>query len=496
MSLYLSYGRDQGAPVDLGSFAGGEASVFPISNMPGKYSMMLQNCHVSKRSGISKIPGYVKVNTLSCGVDLKSGYEFKRADGTSILLCAGGGNIFKVVGDTLVAVKTGLDPDAVISFGTQNDTCIAGNGVNALLKSTDGTTWTNLLGSPPATGFLPHAHKGRVWTPERTNKLLATCSALNNIEDYVGAGSGYIDFKFVLNQGDELLDIKSYIDLLVFLFRNNIAIYSGNTPSGASADFKLVQKIEGTGVVASRVAKEFGTDFVLLNDHGVKTLKRIVTSGDLNMGNLSALIDPTLRDEMANASTFGMAYYKPLGWLLVLIKDKVWIYSYTYKAWGRMVGANVKGMFNTSDGRLFLCGTGFLYEYGTGWTFAGTNPTMKWDSAWYRLSKAGQVVYPTVMEIITYPQVPTTLALELQFDMKPTAAGNFSTINTTPIGLVDIDSVMDWNAINPFDETPYNIARIPLFGGGRNMKMIFTNTSDQSVEICNIAMLAKKGAFQ
>ncbi len=495
MSLYLSYGTDQGAPVDLGSFAGGEASVFPISNMPGKYSMMLQNCHVSKRSGVAKNPGYVKVNTASCGVDLKSGYEFKKADGTSILLCAGGGKIFKVVGDALVEVKSGLDPDALVSFDTQNDTCIAGNGVDVLLKSTNGTTWATLLGSPPATAFLPHSHKGRVWTPERANKMLVTCSALANIEDYVGAGSGYIDFKFVLNAGDELLDIQSYIDLLLCLFRNNIAIYSGNTPSGASADFKLVQLIPGTGVVASHVGKGYGTDFVLLNDLGVKTLKRIVTSGDLNMGNLSALIDPTLRAEMANASTFGMAYYKPLGWLMVLIGDKVWIYSYVYKAWGRMVGADIKGMFNTSDGRLFLCGTGFLYEYGTGWTFAGVNPTMIWDSAWYRLSRAGQVVYPTVMEVITYPQVPTTIDLQLQFDMKPAAAENFSTINTTPIGLVDLDSVVDWDALNPFDETPYNIARIPLFGGGRNMKMTFTNTSDQPVEICNIAMLAKKGAF-
>src|SRR4030065_270914 len=278
----------------------GEASIFPMSAMPPRYALKMQNVYISENGGVKNVPGYAKINTSSAGAQLLSGFEFKKTDGSAQILTAGGGNIYKLdTGNVLTAIKTGLNTDAEARFTVMNNLCIMVNGVDAPMKN-DMSAVANLGGSPPATAFKAHVHKGRVWMIERLNKLLATYSALNNPEDYTTANNaGYMDFKF-------------------------------------------------------------------LSQSGVKTLKQVVTTGDLNIGDASEALAPVLRSEIANASRFAATHYPKLGWLLLLIGSTVWIYQYTYKAWVRMVGADVLGMFGTTDGRLDLCGTGFLYQYDSG----------------------------------------------------------------------------------------------------------------------------------
>src|SRR4030067_574335 len=334
----------------------GEASIFPMTAMPPRYALKMQNVYISENGGVKNVPGYAKINTSSAGAQLLSGFEFKKNDGSVV---------------------------------------------------------ANLGGSPPATAFKAHVHKGRVWMIERLNKLLATYSALNNPEDYTTANNaGYMDFKFLLPEGEELLDIITYIDLLVFFFKNYIAIYSGTNPT-SSGDFALVQLIKGAGIAATDMAQMSGTDCIFLSQSGVKTLKQVVTTGDLNIGDASEALAPVLRSEIANASRFAATHYPKLGWLLLLIGSTVWIYQYTYKAWVRMVGADVLGMFGTTDGRLYLCGTGFLYQYDSGKTFAGVNIKWIWETAWLTLAK-GLKAFLKLMEVITFPDTETTVNVQLR----------------------------------------------------------------------------------
>src|SRR4030067_447701 len=328
----------------------GEASIFPMSAMPPRYALKMQNVYISENGGVKNVPGYAKINTSSAGAQLLSGFEFKKTDGSAQILTAGGGNIYKLdTGNVLTAIKTGLNTDAEARFTVMNNLCIMVNGVDAPMKN-DMSAVANLGGSPPATAFKAHVHKGRVWMIERLNKLLATYSALNNPEDYTTANNaGYMDFKFLLPEGEELLDIITYIDLLVFFFKNYIAIYSGTNPT-SSGDFALVQLIKGAGIAATDMAQMSGT---------------------------------------------------------------VCIYQYTYKAWVRMVGADVLGMFGTTDGRLYLCGTGFLYQYDSGKTFAGVNIKWIWETAWLTLAK-GLKAFLKLMEVITFPDTETTVNVQLR----------------------------------------------------------------------------------
>jgi len=487
--------RKQTGIIRLSDLTGGENSISPILNMNPKFSNLMQNCLVSERGTIAKIPGYVKVNTNSCGQTLTNGFEFRKIDGTVVILSSGGGKIFSGVGASLTEVHTGLDTSAKVRFAAMNNTCIACNGVNNPLVSSDGTTWTALSGSPPATAFKPHVHKGRVWMLERENKMLATHSSLNNPAEYTGGTSGYIDFKYVLKEGDELLDIFTYVDLLVFCFRNHIVIYSGTTPSGVGSDFAIVQLIEGAGVVGTDTIQNLGTDCAFLYDSGVKSLRQVVTTGNMNLDDISSNIDPTIRALISGAGSFASAHYPRYGWYIIKIGSSIFIYDYIHKAWGRIVGSDIQGMFSKTDGTLYLTGTNFLYQYDSGFNFAGINPTMIWESAYLPLSRRGEKAYPTMAEIVLYPHEPTALDFRYAYDVQGFTTTYQETIATMPADFYYIDDVTDWNAIDPFDSIAYDPFKIMLRGGGRTMQLRFENTSNKLVEIADITILLNRGGF-
>ena len=115
-------------------FSGGETGIFSYAAMPSKYSMLLQNLYISERKTVKKVPGYEKVNSAvggSAGVNLWTGFEFIKNDGTSIKLVSGGGKIFKITGDTLTPIETGLDNGEKVYFSSMNDLCIMTNGIPA-----------------------------------------------------------------------------------------------------------------------------------------------------------------------------------------------------------------------------------------------------------------------------------------------------------------------------------------------------------------------------
>ncbi len=479
--------------VRISDFTGGEASIFPLTRMPAKYSTLLQNCYIAENGKITSVPGYQKVNTNSCGMQLTSGFEFRKSDGSIIILAAGGGNIYKVDGAALTVIKNGLAA-AKVSFASINDTCIMSNGVDAPMKY-DGVNVTGLGGTPPATAFKAHVYKGRVWMIEKTHKLLATYSALDAPEDYTSANNaGYIDFNFVLREGDELLDIVTYIDLLVFFFRNHIAIYSGSNPT-STGDFQLVQLIEGSGVHANDTVQLLGTDMGFLYDSGVKSLRQVVTTGNLNADDVSVKINPTLLPVISQSAVWSSAHYQTLGWYMLLIDTVIFCYSYGLKTWHRITGADVQGMFSTVDGKVYFCGNGFLYQFGIGTKFDTVNPDMVWQSAWLPLSQFGLRNYPKLMELNLGPEDSMTIDVQLAYDLRASTAEQIVSLAVGPLGLVAIDDVTDWDALDPLDAIPFGDVRVPIFGGGRLMQITIRNSSGLSLDINDIVLIYLKGGL-
>lgn len=455
------------------NYTGGESAISSPFMNP-KYSLNLQNMHLGRNASVRQIPGYLATNPAVpiTGITLKNGHHFVKADGTNVKLIAGGGKIYKKNGYQWDQVHTGLDSSAEVRFLTAGDLCIATNGVDAPLKSADGTTWAALGGTPPATTFKAVQHKGRVWFIERTNKMLASHTGLNTPE----TAEGYIDFKYVLKTGDELLDIATYVDLLVFYFRNHIVIYSGQTPSGVSADFAMVQRINDLGIVDTDLVMDLGTDQVFLTRAGFRSLRQIVTTGNLNMQSISQVEDPAITDAIRGNSSgnYAVAHYEKLSWYMALIHDTVWIYSYTFKAWARMVGADVNGMFMDKDGTVYLCGTEYVYEYGNGWSFNGKDMHLFWETGYIPLSPNAQKAYPDIAEIYVYGPEGSIMTFHHRFETHG-PIGKAQTLNLKPKpSLMDEAVEGTWEEVFLMDATYPKPIRKSLNGEGESIQMMFS----------------------
>jgi len=470
--------RQEAIPTTLGDFSGGEADL-PVSKFPVKFSTKMVNWHPTQTGGVAFVPGYARVNQNAANEAFQSGHTFIKADGTKIRLVAGGGQVYRSDGTTLTVIKSGLNAAAIVRFITANNYCIMMNGVDAPMKY-DGTSVTALGGSPPATAFKGVFYKGRVWMIERTNKLLASYSGLLAIEDYTSAhNAGYLDFTKILKTGDELTDIESYVDLLVFYFKNHVVVYSGNTPTDYG-DFQIVTQIEGAGAITDTVCST-GLDHYFLSQIGVRSLRQAMQTGadaeDLISKNIAQRLSGAYQSNATG--TFASAHFQRLGWYMLLIGDEILCYAYNRGAWFRIAGADILGMFSDSDGStVYICGRGFLYQYDIGWTFDGKPIYREWDGAWLKFFKNQEKGFPKVLEIYATPGQDIELQLAQRFDLNQGFPDGLQTFTVSPAPSLMDEPVPDiWENCFFMDCDDYVPDRFPLFGSGSTMQLCFSSTT-------------------
>lgn len=469
--------RLEAIPITVADFSGGEADL-PFMKMPPKFSTRMVNVYPTAAKGVDFVPGFARVNTTPAGEAFTSGHVFIKKDGTKIILVAGGSTIYKVVGATLVSIKTGLNASATVRFFTASNTCIMVNGVDAPMKY-DGTTVTSLGGTPPATAFKGTYHKSRVWFIEHTDKMIASHSALLNLEDYTTAiDAGYLDFTKILKSGDELTDIESYMDLLIFYFKNHILVYSGSNPT-SEGDFQLYMQIEGAGAVTDTVGS-FGLDHLILSQIGVRSLRQLINSGTT----AESLISKNIMQRMAGAYStvaangpFGNAHFQRLGWWMLLIGDTLWCYAYNLGAWFRISGMEIYGIFSDSDGsNVYLCGRGLLYKFDQGWTFDGVPIAREWNPAWMHFFRNGEKGYPKTLEIFAIPGAPVTINVGSRFDNNTGNADSFQSFTMPPAPSLMDEWVPDiWDNCFFMDPEEFLPTVVPLFGGGVTTQLVFSS---------------------
>lgn len=467
----------------IGDFTGGEAFIYPLTAMPAKCSLLMQNCFVSERGSLCRVPGYVRINSNQLSNPIVSGFHFLKKDGTSQYLVASGGKLYKLYQGEFVEIYSGLSTSSKVRFSNFGDNCIITDGVNTPLKY-DGSNFTQLT-DYSGTCFKSHVHKGRLWFIDSADTMIAYHSELMS-----PAKEGYIDFKYVLAEGDELVGMTTFVDLLVFFFKNHIAIYAGQTPSGVNSDFELVHLIKGTGLYATDGVQNYGTDCLFLSRHGVKTLRQIVNTGSLNIQNISTLIDPQLTKVLSEGGSVASGHYPKLGWILFKIGSTIYCFNYHYRSWHRLIGADCNDMFNDSAGNLYFCGNGFLYQYGSGWKFGDTVPLMRWDSAWIPI---GQVKpsSPKVMDVIAFSDRETLANIIYSYDMHEPEI----VIEYAFKGII-INEVTDWDAIPAIEvyQSP-EPTKVPLFGRGRYIRFSFRHEDDAAFELSSIGIQLTTGGL-
>lgn len=437
------------------------------------------------------------VPVSSTSTELKEGVsvKFKYFTGHTT---GGSGNAwtFDVARDTVVYSKNGTPVAAgeVITGAYQTIQAGVQFKFNAINGHTLGDKWTMPVDQSVRFGKL-YPYKNRMWAIG-SDRLTAYFSDLLLPKDFTGTGAGFLDFRYVIPEGDELLDICSTLNYIVFFFRNHIVVYAGTDPT-SGGDFTIYQNLSGIGVVATNCVVQVGSDLMFLTPRGVKGLAQVINAGALNVNNVSSAIDADIIAAIADntSGVYASAHYQKYGLVMFLIGTTIFVFNYQQKAWSRIVipSANdiskVLSMFTAQDGSLYMGGYDYLFQFDPAVStlnFNGQAPSYRWTGPMWKTTTAESMFFSELlMRLASTAAVNLTIKVRaVGFD---TGYEDQSAFNEQVIQVPAITT----------NDVVLNFARIPLFGAGRYIQIDITespNYADNSdVEICSAEIHGELG---
>ena len=365
---------------------------------------------------------------------------------------------------------------------------------NAINGHTLGDKWTMPVDQSVRFGKL-YPYKNRLWAVG-SDKLTAYHSDLLLPTDFTGAGAGYLDFRYVISEGDELLDINSVLNYIAFFFRNHIVIYSGTNPT-ASGDFAIYQNIVGLGVVAPNCVVNVGSDIMFLTPRGIKGLNQVINAGALNVNNVSSAIDADVVAAIAanTSGVYASAHYQKLGLVMFLIGTTIFVFNYQQNAWSRVVipsdndVSKILSMFSGQDGSLYMGGYDYLHQFDPAVetrNFAGQAPDYRWTGPMWKVTTAESMFFnELLLRLASTSAVSLTAKVRaVGFDTQVEDQSAFN------------EQVIEVPAITTLDAV-FNFARIPLYGAGRYVQIDITESptydANNDVEIASAEVHGELG---
>lgn len=351
------------------------------------------------------------------------------------------------------------------------------SGVQFKFSSINGHTlndkWTIPVTSNVRIGKT-YPYRNRLWGIGN-DRLTGYYSDLRLPTDFIGSGAGYIDFRYVIPEGDELMDICSVLNYLAFFFRNHIVVYAGTDPT-ATGDFVMYQTLAGVGLVAPETVVPVGSDIYFLTDKGVKGLKQILNSGTLNVDNVSAPIDQDIVDAIkANTSgDYDSAHYAKYGLVMFLIGASIFVFNYRNNSWSRIIlpSANtaslILSMFNDSQGDLYMGGYDYLFKFdpaASTFNFNGQAPTYKWKTGAIPVTTADSMYFTELLlRLASFNAATLTVkARAIGFDTEYEDQATFN------------EQTVQIDAKTPSDVIS-NFVRASLDGAGKYIQLEITET--------------------
>lgn len=294
-----------GFATDFGPSANVSASGDGTISLP--FLLEAENVFFELDGGPHKIGGTTKLNSaaINSGNEIRGLCDFWR-QGTSgtpsqrRVLYSGTAIYADNADGTFSSIKTGLEDDKVPCFTVFNDKLImSSDSITDPPMTYDGTTVTNLGGSPPQFSFSC-VHKNHLFVAGVASlpSRLYYCKTLD-ASDWSDATAGYIDID--PNDGDRITGIASYKDnLWVFKGPFKGAIHritgSANTGSDSWARITFVTRL---GAISHNTIFTFGDDLGFMwSDGSVRSLKATAAYGDFNQSSLSRPIAQYLKDHL------------------------------------------------------------------------------------------------------------------------------------------------------------------------------------------------------
>lgn len=277
----------QDAPVDLSS----------------NFALEANNCVIDQSGRISSRKGWTPShdpNTDLGSADITCIGELIENDGTSTILAAGNGFLFKLSGTTLVTLAYGGGGIApTISANNWLFTQLNGIGIffqrgyDTLIydPAVSTTTFRRMSEKAGYAGTIPQANAatsayGRIWCADTaTDKNTVKWSDVITPHIWTGGTSGSLNLLGVWPVGgDEIVAVAAHNNFLAIFGRKQILLYSG---ADEPSTMTLSDSVNGIGCIARDSVQNTGEDIIFLANDGVRSLMRTIQEKSSPMRNVS-----------------------------------------------------------------------------------------------------------------------------------------------------------------------------------------------------------------
>lgn len=293
------FATDFGPSADVGPNQAGDV-IFP-------YLLDAENVFFELDGGPHKIGGLTKLNSaaIESGATIRGLFDFWRQGTTSApaqkrVVFASTKILADNADGTFASIKTGLEDNKVPSFSVFNDKLVMATDSTVDVPMTyDGTTVTNLGGTPPKFAFSC-VHKNFLWAagvPTLPSRLYY--SKQLDAENWTDSTSGSIDID--PNDGDRITAIASHKnELWVFKgpYTGSIHRIGGSANSGSDS-FTRKTFINGIGAVGHNTLFKFRDDLGFMwSDGTIHSLAATASFGDFNEFALSRPLHRYLKEHV------------------------------------------------------------------------------------------------------------------------------------------------------------------------------------------------------
>lgn len=250
------------------------------------YCTQADNAIIDSTGRLAARDGVTDVTTtpISPAATIRTLFEYKKEDGTTVPIVAWPGGISDSVADPSGSDISGTvdDDDGTWRFQNFNDLVLGfQEGLTPIVYDGTGTFETIVPSSGTApTGEVALCAFGRVWGVDSDGQTIKYSATLDHL-DWGGAGAGQIDMSNIWTQGtDTVKAIAEFNGLLVVMGRKHI-VFFGDGNSGvlgiSPTQLAVIDIISGTGCLTQYSLQPVGeADLLFLAPEGVQSLARVI----------------------------------------------------------------------------------------------------------------------------------------------------------------------------------------------------------------------------
>jgi hypothetical protein len=344
-------------------------------DLPAEYGTEVVNAIIDQSGRLSSRLSMLRVTDdnadLTTALGVKRIYRHNKADGTSILMCAGNGHIFSSDGDSLTSQSSGHSTDNW-QFASLNGQIFAAQvGKTMRVFDDDGDNAADVV--DPAAPIAIHSAYGRLWALASDGLTLEWSDILDG-DDFAAGDSGSLDLdKMHTNIRSKGVAIVSFNRMIIVLCQAQIMVFglaNDTNPNDVNTPIFLQDSIPNVGCIARDSVVQTGDDIMFLSADGVRSLSRslaerqgpspMMESSALNRNALVRNIATETEADIAACWHPGESWYQ----LFLPVTEEVWVFDLSSK----INNAGPKTVIWRMGDRPAYCGTWFnddLMYYGT-----------------------------------------------------------------------------------------------------------------------------------